>query len=70
MRATPRRVRTAIRKAGLPYDIEKTQGSWYVFGGDSCEWSIDRCLYVATLDCYSVEEWVEIIKAMALNSKK
>lgn len=70
MNVTLAKIRSALKKAGLAYDLEKTEGSWYVVGGDSCEWSIGRCTYCATLNCFTVEEWVQIVRDMVEDAKK
>lgn len=70
MNVTLAKIRSALKKAGLAYDLEKTEGSWYVVGGDSCEWSIGRCTYCATLGCLTVEEWVQTVIDMVEDAKK
>jgi hypothetical protein len=65
-KTTPQMVRAALKKAGLPYDVHKGGQQWYVFGGDSSEWS-STGLYVYKLDDSTPQEWVDIIKDMAAN---
>jgi hypothetical protein len=65
-KTTPQMVRAALRKAGLPYDLHKTAQCWFVFGGESSDWS-STSLNVYKLDDFTPEEWVDIIKDMEAN---
>jgi len=65
-KTTPQKVRAALRAAGLPYDLHKAEHCWFVFGGESSDWSATS-LNVSKLDDYTPQEWVEIIKDMETN---
>jgi hypothetical protein len=62
--ATPLELRKALRKSGLPYNIIKRDGSWYVYGGDSHQWK-STCLFASTLSGLSANQWVNEIRDLA-----
>jgi hypothetical protein len=62
--ATPVELRKALRKSGLPYDIIKTDGSWYVCGGNSHQWK-STCLFASSLSGLSANQWIKEIRDLA-----
>ena len=65
----PDELRKAIKQAGLPYDIIKIEGSWYVTGGDSVDWH-DTCLYYYSFKDGDILKVVEKIKDMEYYHKE
>jgi hypothetical protein len=66
---TPRQVRSALKKAGLKYDIFKLEGSWYLSGGDTIMWN-GSCLYVSNFQDCTPEMIVEWVRSMENANKK
>ena len=57
---TPAKVRSALKRAGTPYDIFKTEKCWFVCGGNSSQW-VSVSLNVFTLNDFTTEEVVDMI---------
>lgn len=66
--ATPAQVRAELKRRKLPYNVEKTQSTWYVTGADSINW-IKRCLYTNSFDGQTAQFWVDIIEDLSKNKE-
>jgi len=66
---TPDQVRKALKKAGVPYNIEKHGSSWYVFGPGSYCWP-ETCLCTFTFSGLPAEEWADRILSMVKDNSK
>ena len=67
--ATPAQVRSLLKKINSPYNITKTEGSWYVMGGQSDEW-YHTCLFLAHFKDLSAQRVVDIIIGMEEEHKE
>jgi hypothetical protein len=66
---TPADVRKALKQAGVPYNVVKVEGSWYVDGPATYCWE-STCLYTFTFAGLTPEEWVQRMKDMVEDNKQ
>ena len=68
MKTTPEQVRKELKNHRLPYEIQKTNSCWYVYGEECTLW------YSQSLNTYKVSglsaaKWVEMIVDMAIENR-
>lgn len=64
-KTTPAQVRAEIKRRGLKgLELVKTEGSWYILGDATDDWS-DHCLYTPAFFSKPASHWVNLIVGMS-----
>ncbi len=63
MKTTPEQVRKLLKKHKLPYGLNKAEGFWYVYGGDTIHWDHTNIMVTNFYD-RPPEYWLDLIIGM------
>jgi hypothetical protein len=68
MKTTPDQVRKELKNHRLPFEIQKTNSCWYVYGEECTLW-YTQSLHTYKVSGLSAAKWVEMIVDMAIDNR-